>query len=947
MHSGGELLFECLVDHSGHIQEASPGLAECSGHASLTGRPAADLLAVGPLPLPGPASVRALAGAHGQPWPAALRVSEDPLGWRWHLRPLEASSAEGTPALLAELLEHLPLEVSVQDPEGRYLYVNPAALPNPAARQAIVGLTDRGYAAWAGWPATAVQQREAHFRAAAQGEPRRWQEQARRAAGRWRVMQYSLQPVLDPDGALRQVIGFGQDVTAGATEHEELQALLSAVQGFNLGTALLLVGPASGEARVSYVNPALEHLVGRPLPPADADGAPRLTDWLAGTPLAELADWVRGQLRAGGAVAAEVVLNPGSAHQQALTLSCERVQSGAGGQQRWALRVQDASAATRRSGLERGRALVLQLASSGAALPEVLHELVNVIEEVLPGTLGSVLLLEGAQLHVAAAPNVPEPVRSACEGLVIGPSVGSCGTAAYLGRTVVSADVQQDPLWVQFRDIMRACGLGACWSTPIHQDGHVLGTFAVYARGPRQPQPEELGALHQLAALAALLITGDQGRRELSRLAFTDALTGLPNRSALNQRLREALAAAQGREPVGVCLIDIDRFKQINDAFGHEFGDELLLLASQRLRACLTGGETLARMGGDEFALVREGDCGGAQLEATSLRLAGAFKEPFHLRGHAVNVRFSLGWSRSPDLAREPGELLRQADMAMYEAKGSRRAHTVYAPDGDASRTAVALENALYAALGNGEFALHFQPLVRCDTGRVLGFEALLRWQHPVGRSVPIPRLIELAEASGLIHEIGHWVLREACAQLAAWPDPGLSAWVNVSARQLTGEHFVAQIEACLTRHGLNASRLVLEVTESGLLVDRLAATGVLADLHSMGVRVALDDFGTGHASLLDVRQLPLSILKIPREFLDSERGDHAIVQASLALARALGLDVVAEGVEVAAQLDWLRAHACPKIQGYLVARPMPAGEVAAWLGRWSGLPQEAEQGGR
>ncbi len=942
MPASPDVLLQCAVDPSGLIREASPALVARTGHATLTGVPAHDLLADhGPPPHPGAPSLRHLLGPAGQTWPVAVRVAREAGGARWWLRLIEPVPTSVL-ALPLDLLHHLPSEVSALDPQGRYLYANATAIPDPTSRQAIVGLTEGEYAQWQGLSTTVARRREARLEEVlASGEARHWQEPRQVSGGAWRTYQHLYQPVFSADGALRYVLGSAQDITASTVEREELQALQDAVQGFEEGFALLLVEPTHQDVLVTYLNPALERLVGQPLPAAPPGFPPRLDDWLTGTPLTELGHWVHQQVRSGGSAAEDVTLHVGSLQQQALRATCERVQYASGGHQRWALRVHDASAATRRTGLERGRALVLQMASSGAALHEVLRELVAIIESVLPGMIGSVLLLEGTQLHLGAAPHLPEVVRNASDGLVVGPSAGSCGTAAYLGRTVVSWDLMRDPLWAQFWDTMAPTGLGACWSTPIQQDGRVLGTFAVYARGPRQPQPEELGVLHDLASLAALVITGDQGHRELSRLAFTDALTGLPNRSALNECLRSALSNAGGAQQVGVCLIDLDRFKQINDAFGHEFGDELLLLASQRLRTCLEPGETLARMGGDEFALVREGPSSDAQLEAASLRLAGAFQQPFHLRGHAVNMRFSLGWSRSPDLAREPGELLRQADMAMYEAKGSHRPHTIYAPAGDASQTAVTLENALYAALGNGEFELHFQPLVRCDSGAVLGFEALLRWQHPVGRSVPIPRLIELAEASGLIQEIGHWVLREACAHLATWPDPHLTVWVNVSARQLTGEHFTAQIEACLAQHGLHASRLVLEVTESGLLVDRLAATGVLADLHAMGVRVALDDFGTGHASLLDVRQLPLSILKIPREFLNSESGDHAIVQASLALARALGLDVVAEGVEFDSQLGWLREHRCPNIQGYLVARPMPAAQVQDWLRGWPGLPAQ------
>ncbi len=429
---------------------------------------------------------------------------------------------------------------------------------------------------------------------------------------------------------------------------------------------------------------------------------------------------------------------------------------------------------------------------------------------------------------------------------------------------------------------------------------------------------------------------------ELAHQAFYDGLTGLANRSLFLDHTEQALrrAGRSGTPPIVLCL-DLDGFKDVNDSIGHLAGDELLCTVAERLLGVVRASDTVARLGGDEFAVLVD-DIQGGLPEAAELaqRLLEAIAEPVDLHGHRVSVAASIGIVvAEPDAT--PLSLFRDADIAMYRAKAGGRAQWVVFDAGmrTAALERIELERDLAAALPAGQLRLVYQPVVDLETEWVTGFEALLRWQHPALGAVGPDRFVPIAEDSGEIVPIGRWVLGEATRTAARWqrahPGAPLTMAVNVSARQLVGADLVRDVAEALCVSGLAPSSLVLEVTETALVSDPDAVAERLAELRGLGVRLALDDFGTGYCSLSYLRQFDVDVLKIDRSFvslLDGSPEDGAIVHGLVQLGRTLRLEIVAEGVETAAQRDRLRAEHCDLAQGWLFAEPLEADEAELLL---------------
>ena len=427
---------------------------------------------------------------------------------------------------------------------------------------------------------------------------------------------------------------------------------------------------------------------------------------------------------------------------------------------------------------------------------------------------------------------------------------------------------------------------------------------------------------------------------EVERLAFFDPLTGLPNRRLFLDRLRRACAGLQrsGRH-AALLFIDLDNFKDLNDARGHDVGDRLLTQVAERLTTCLRATDSVARFGGDEFVVLAENisgqrDTALRDAEKFARKIATLLCQPYPLNGIGqYHSTPSIGFTLFAHPAPPVEELLKQADFAMYQAKAAgRNAVRQFDPGMLAAMSARSeLETELRHAIVRSELVLHYQPVVDAQ-GRVLGAEALVRWRHPVRGMVPPAEFIPLAEQTGLILPLGQWVVESACAQLAAWArNPATQALVlsvNVSARQFRQPEFAAQVLAALRRHGAQARLLRLELTESLLLTDTEEMIAKMEYLRAKGLSFSLDDFGTGYSSLSYLKRLPLNQLKIDRAFVRdvlTDSNDAAIVRTILALARSLDLSVVAEGVETTGQLDFLKRQGCPAFQGYLFGRPGPA----------------------
>jgi diguanylate cyclase (GGDEF)-like protein len=467
-----------------------------------------------------------------------------------------------------------------------------------------------------------------------------------------------------------------------------------------------------------------------------------------------------------------------------------------------------------------------------------------------------------------------------------------------------------------------------------------LDPGAVYNNPADIAHPWKWALIHGVFVLAAAF-ANLLSWRLTEQEALQDGLTGLPNRVALLETLSKTLDG-RGRATTAVLFIDLDNFKDANDAFGHHVGDELLIAVSQRLARQLRVGDVLARLGGDEFAIVLPDLSRPEDATLTAERLLAALEEPVCIADVALSAFASIGLAHG-NTDTTASDLLRNADLAMYEAKregGGRIAE--YRPTlHTAALRRTALEAELRVALDGDQFELHYQPIIDLATQSIVGTEALIRWQHPTRGLVPPAEFITAAEQSGLIVAIGAWVIRTACAQTAAWhesnPDRApLTVAVNLSPRQLIDRTLVATIAEALHESGLDASALCLEITEGSVIKDFEATMPTLNALRTLGVSLALDDFGTGYSSLSYLKQLPVNSVKIDRSFvsdLDTDNPNAQIVLAIIELAHALGMSVTAEGAETHSQLDTLKAMHSDHAQGYLLGRPMPSTALTDVLG--------------
>ncbi len=460
--------------------------------------------------------------------------------------------------------------------------------------------------------------------------------------------------------------------------------------------------------------------------------------------------------------------------------------------------------------------------------------------------------------------------------------------------------------------------------------------------------PQEESVVFAMAASIGAALQRQDKEEIIRHQAFHDALTDLPNRVLFNDRLKLALAGAhRTKQDIAVMFLDLDRFKVINDSLGHSVGDELLLEVANRLKGCLREGDTLARWGGDEFTLLLPQAQSLDDVTLTAYRMLEALKLPFRVREHELHVTASIGISISAGANDSAETLMQNADVALYRSKEhGRGTYQIYSPAMDSKAPdLLALENSLRYAIERDELLLCYQPKFNIQTGTIVGLEALIRWQHPERGLVSPATFIPLAEETGLIIEIGEWVLRTACQQTVEWHRLGLlplSVAVNLSARQFFQPNLPEIVAQVLLQTQLDPKSLELEITETTAVTNMDFTKSVLAQLKDIGVHIAMDDFGTGYSSLNYLKELPFNTLKIDQSFirdLKPESKDVEIINAVLGLGRGLNLDIVAEGVDSEEQLGVLQSLDCEIVQGYLFSRPLPAPEAtkllqANWLDR-------------
>jgi diguanylate cyclase (GGDEF)-like protein/PAS domain S-box-containing protein len=423
-----------------------------------------------------------------------------------------------------------------------------------------------------------------------------------------------------------------------------------------------------------------------------------------------------------------------------------------------------------------------------------------------------------------------------------------------------------------------------------------------------------------------------QSEVKIEYMAHHDALTDLANRVLLNDRLEHALARVQGEKMVAVHHLDLDQFKAVNDTFGHPCGDKLLRIVAERLRPLTAEADTIARMGGDEFVIVQAAIADPADATLLAQRAIDALSEPYDIDGQQAVIGVSIGISVGPGDGSIPDKLLRNADLALYRAKSDGRGtFRFFEPAMDLQmQTRRIMEQDLRRALPAGEFELHYQPVVNLASKEISGFEALIRWNHPTKGTISPATFIPLAEEIGFIVPMGAWVIRQACATAAQWPEH-LHVAVNISAIQFRSPGLMEVIVGALAASGLSPTRLEIEITESVLLHNKEATLAVLHQLRALGIRIAMDDFGTGYSSLTYLQSFPFDKIKIDRSFVKNITENSSslnIVRAVAALANGMGMTATAEGVETAEQLHSIASEGCTEMQGFLFSKPLPAAEI-------------------
>ncbi len=574
---------------------------------------------------------------------------------------------------------------------------------------------------------------------------------------------------------------------------------------------------------------------------------------------------------------------------------------------------------------------MLEAMASGVPLAEIMDLLCRRAEGLAPTGICSVLTVDRQdRLHHLASPSLPQHYSQAIDGLAIGPNVGSCGTAAFRGEPVEVVDIATDPLWANYKSLALPLGLLACWSSPIKSSrGRVLGAFAFYFPVPRRPSTIERQIVAKCLHLCSIALEHEQTRLRIYDLAFQDPLTRLANRIRFQQRVGKSLTViGETHQQLAIHYVGLDQFQAVNDQMGHAAGDDVLRTIAKRLQAAVRDGDMVARIGGDEFALIQFGHLKEQEIAVRARQIMEAIAQPYEARGHRLVMSASIGIALAPDDGTSADELIKHAALALRQAKGLGRGMYSFYEKALNARMQIRrrLEAGLRGAIAAEEFELYYQPIVAIESMQVIRAEALLRWRHVERGMIPPSEFIPIAEGTGLIVPLGAWVIEQACAVAARWPEQ-VGIAVNLSPVQFEAPGLVQTVAAALSKSGLRASRLQLEITESVLLRDNAVNVAVLDQLAELGVTIALDDFGTGYSSLSYLQRFAFDRIKIDRAFIRNithDAGSLKIVRSIVMLAHSLDLAVTAEGVETEEQFAAVRDEGCDDVQGYYTGRPQP-----------------------
>jgi len=582
---------------------------------------------------------------------------------------------------------------------------------------------------------------------------------------------------------------------------------------------------------------------------------------------------------------------------------------------------------------------ILETVAYGESLSHVADLLCRRAEHLAPGTICSILTVDNSGLlHPLASPSLPIHYSDALNGVPIGPSVGSCGTAAFRREEVVVEDIENDPLWADFKALALPVGLMACWSSPIMaRDGRVVGTFAFYHRDRVGPNAIERLIVETCVHLCAIAIEYEEVQERNHRLAYFDALTGLPNRGRFNALLDSRIAA---QEPFGVLLVDIDHLKSINDTMGHVFGDMFIRQLGQRLGS-VDHHMTACRLGGDEFAVLVD-QCGSArELHAVATKVLRKVEGLIESGVHTISPSVTIGGAVFNADGADAETLCQNADFALYHAKETNRGGYVRFEAG--LRTSIIdranLVRSVGTALVEGRIFPHYQPIVRLDSGEIVGLEALARMRSPDGAIIAASEFHKALSDPRIAYELTGLMLSEVAADIRKWLDAGIPiqhVGINVTTGDFQRGDLEDRLVSAFDSAGVPLKHVLLEVNEAMYMggAEDTVAKRVEA-LRRKGVRVALDDFGTGFASLTHLLTFPVDVIKIDKSFIDklvTDAPSRVIVAGTIDIARKLGMKIVAEGVETAEQAACLSDLGCSLGQGYFFSRPCNANDVTTLL---------------
>jgi diguanylate cyclase (GGDEF)-like protein len=575
---------------------------------------------------------------------------------------------------------------------------------------------------------------------------------------------------------------------------------------------------------------------------------------------------------------------------------------------------------------------ILEQVTADVPLADVFTSLCLLLEQQSVGSVCTITQIDesGQQLLPVAAPSISSQWVIALDGQEIGEHSGSFGAALSRQAPVFVNDVATDPIWQKFHDLAKIHQIRSMWSTPFFgNSGEVLGTFDLAHRRSCVPTPFHQRLIDTAIHLATIAAENHRNANKLQQQALYDCLTGLPNRMFFMQQLIDRLP--QKDQPFALLFLDVDHFKLVNDSMGHNAGDQLLIEITRRLRPCIRRTDIFARLGGDEFAIILEGVSSGRQAQSIADQIKAVLSLPFHILEREVFASVSIGIAHSDQYYASPEDILRDADIAMYRAKSLGRSQSATFDkamhENVLDRMQIEMElrrivDQLFLD-GTSDLQLHYQPIIALNTGKISGFEALLRWPHEERGMISPLEFIPIAEETGLIVPIGQWVIQEACQQLHHWQTQldmmELTMSVNVSSRQFLQAEFLPMIRQALEYTEISPACLKLEITESVLMETAKSVTERLEYLRDLGVRLSLDDFGTGYSSLSYLQQFPINTLKVDRSFITNLAHEQdQVVQAIVALTDGLSMDAVAEGIETEAQLHHLQELGCEYGQGYL-----------------------------